>query len=415
MTTTDIKLKQATSSPVAARRDAFVQLVASPDWQLGLTEEVIAQQGYTIRGDAFPDMQTARRVAPIIAADEEKIHRVLELLGSRFTAELLQALARQMGPDLVDHALAHLRTAQGERADLLLQHLQIADTGWVTNPGARRVIRRGLRERGTTRFLVMDNLAAAGNMDQFVNEIRKHAPQYLEEWSAMGKSGVADQTLIRKALASFRNGPESLAYLLRLDPVPEIVGPRIMAAAAPDWLLDALEVAIVEKLTNPCLLPLAELGIRQGGRQLSAASAWLGATRISQELLRLLTRQLHRENGHTRLDNLLWVRRKAPSADRAVEHGQRGVVPDALDAAALVRQHRGEDARLLVREILGQPFPSMMENVLRPLCVINIWAANEVMEISQTGEAEECRLANQALQWDDVVWQLDTEDEPTLQ
>ena len=407
-------LKQATDSDGKQRREAFLQLVLSEDWELALTEKVIAAQGYPVRDEMFPDLITARAVAPIIASDEDKIHRVLELLGSRFTAELLGAMARHMGQDLVDHALAHLRTATGERADLLLQHLQIAHRGWVTHPSARRIIRKGLREHGATRFLILDNLAEAGNMDQFLSELRDYVPHYLEEWGALGKSGIADEGLVNHGLASFRNGPESLAYLLRLDPVPEAVGPRIMAAALPDWLLDALEVAIVEKLDHPCMLPLAELAIRQGGRQLAAATAWLGATRISQELLRCLTKQLVWENGHDRLDNLLWVRRKASSPDRAMEHGRRGVAPDPMDAAALVRQYRGEDAMMLAREILSEPYPVMMEPVLRPLCAVNTLAAEEVMDLALTGDPGPAELAQQAMEWPDVIWHMNMGDEPTL-
>ena len=415
MNSAETLLKQATESDGKQRREAFLKLVASEDWELALTEQVIAAQGYAIRDDSFPDLITARAAAPIIASDEDKIHRVLELLGSLFTPELLGAMARHMGPGLVDHALAHLRTAHGERADLLLQHLQIAHRGWVTHPSARRIIRKGLREHGATRFMILDNLAEAGNLDQFLPELRDHAPHYLEEWSAMGKSGIMDESLVHQGLASFRNGPESLAYLLRLDPVPEAVGPRIMAAALPDWLLDALEVAIVEKLDHPFLLPLAELGIRQGGRQLAAASAWLGATRISHDLLSCLTKQLVREDGHERLDDLLWVRRKASSPDRAMEHGRRGVVPDLLDAAALVRQYRGEDARVLTREILSEPYLVMMEPVLRPLCAVNSRAASEVMEQAQIGDPGPAELARQALKWPDVFWQYDIGDEPTMQ
>ncbi len=414
MNTAETLLKQATESDGKQRREAFLQLLASEDWELALTEEVIAAQGYPVRDDAFPDLITARGAAPIIADDEDKVHRVLELLGSRFTPELLGALARHMGEDLVDHALAHLRTAQGERADLLLQHLQIAHRGWVAHPGARRIIRRGLREHGSTRFLIMDNLAEAGNMDQFLPEIREHTPHYLEEWAAMGRSGISDERLVHQALASFRNGPESLAYLLRLDTVPEVVCPRIMAAALPDWLLDALEVAIVEKLSHPALLPLAELGIRQGGRQLAAASAWLGATRISQDLLRSLTKQMVWDNGKCRLDDLLWVRRKASSPDRAMEHGRRGVAPDLLDAAALVRQYRGEDARVLANEILTEPYPAMMDAVLRPLCAVNNRAAVEVMDVAHTGDPVPSELARKAMEWPDVLW-IDMGEEPTLQ
>ena len=240
-----------------------------------------------------------------------------------------------------------------------------------------------------------------------------HTPHYLEEWGALGKSGIMDESLVNQALATFRNGPESLAYLLRLDPVPEAVGPRLMAAALPDWLLDALEVAIVEKLNHPALLPLAELGIRQGGRQLAAASGWLSATRLHQSVLRSLTKQLVREGGIDRIDDLLWVRRKSASSDRALEHGRRGIAPDPMDAAALVRQYRGEDGRRLAHEILSEPYAHMVEPVLRPLCAVNARAAAEVMELAE-GEGLTAELANEALEWPDVIWAMDLSDEPTL-
>ena len=411
---TQTLLKQATELEGTPRREAFLELLASDEWESVLTEDVIAAQGYVIREDAYPDLITARKAAPIIAADEDKIHRVLELLGARFTPELLAAMARHMGSDLVDHALAHLRTAQGERADLLLQHLQIANRGWVTHPGARRIIRRALHDQGPTRFLILDNLAEAGNTDQFLDEVRLHPPHYLEEWGALGKSGIMDESLVNQALATFRNGPESLAYLLRLDPVPEVVGPRLMAAALPDWLLDALEVAIVEKLNHPMLLPLAELGIRQGGRQLAAASGWLSATRLHQAVLRSLTKQLVREDGIDRVDDLLWARRKSASSDRALEHGRRGISPDPMDAAALVRQFRGADGRRLANEILTEPYPHMIEPVLRPLCAVNARAAAEVMELAEEGEGKEAALASEALEWPDVIWAVDISDEPTI-
>ena len=158
---TETLLKQATELEGTPRREAFLKLLKSDQWESVLSEDVIAAQGYVIRDDAYPDLITAREAAPIICADEDKVHRVLELLGARFTPELLAAMARHMGSDLVDHALAHLRTAQGDRADLLLQHLQIAHRTWVTHPGARRIIRRGLREQGPTRFLILDKIGRA--------------------------------------------------------------------------------------------------------------------------------------------------------------------------------------------------------------------------------------------------------------
>lgn len=399
-------LQLAVSAPEGAkRREAFLELLSGDDWAQALLEETIGRQGYLIREDFFPDLIAARKAAPVIAADEDKVHRLLQLVGSRGTPELLHALARHMGSELVDHALAHLRTAQGDRADLLLQHLQIADPGWVRQRAARKVIRRGLRENGPGRFLVLEFLAEAGNMEPFLDEIRATPPQFLEEWSALGRAGVKDAQLQRRGLASFRSSPDALALLLRMDPLPEVVAPRMMAAATPEWLLEALEVAIVEKLNHPALLPLAELGIRQGGRQLAAASAWLGTTRTSHTLLVHLTRQLKGEDGHDRIDNMFWVQRRPSSADRALDQGRRGGDPDLMDAAALVRQCRGNEPEELVREILGRPLPNMFESVLHPLCAVHPQAALEVQQLARGEEPEPARRAQEALQWDDVLWQ----------
>ena len=60
-----------------------------------------------IRGERFPDMLTFHEVAPLIAASEDRLQRVLELVGAPFTGELLQALAQHMGPDLLEPGRVH--------------------------------------------------------------------------------------------------------------------------------------------------------------------------------------------------------------------------------------------------------------------------------------------------------------------
>ena len=53
----------------AARRQAFVELVASADgWRLVLAPHVISQQGYQLSDGFFPDRMTFAAAAPAIAA-----------------------------------------------------------------------------------------------------------------------------------------------------------------------------------------------------------------------------------------------------------------------------------------------------------------------------------------------------------
>ncbi len=392
----------------AARRQAFVELVASADgWRLVLAPHVISQQGYQLSDGFFPDRMTFAAAAPAIAASEEKIQHILELLGSRFSLDLCEALARQMGPQLVEHALAHLRTAQGERAHLLLQVLTASDRKWVTLPEARRAVRQRLRASDPGRILVLELLAEAGGLGDFVDELKDHPPTQLEEWNAVGRGQIALPELIERALALLATTPEVLGYLLRLEPPPERTGPRLMAAAKPDWLVQALEVAIILGLHSPLLVPLAELGARLGGRPMAAAVAWLGSARLGKELLGELGKQILRERGRSRLSDLIWVHRRQASANRALEEGRRGAAPDPLDAAALVRQLRGEKVVELIREILGKPRPLMLEPVLRHLCAVNPEAAAEVVALCHSSESELARHAREARQWKDVVWPAD--------
>lgn len=382
-------------------------LLRSEEWKAALQPEVLACQGYH-HGDGFiPDMATLNELAPLLAWDEEKMQCLLEQLGEPCCLDLLNALARKMGADLVDLVLSHLRSAPagGERALLLMMVLSWADPDWVKARAAKRVIHKHLIEPGDGRQLLLDTLAEAHAFEEFLDILKDSPPQNMDEWRALGLSGIIDQGLINLALASFRYAPEALSYLLRLDPLPEVVAPRIMAAARPLWLIDAMEQAAMEKLEHPLLLPLAELGIRLGGRPMALAGAWLSATRLTIPLMECLASQIQRDDQGDQMSNLIWVRRNAPSADRALEMGRRGEDPDPMDAAALVRQLRGEEVIRLVREILSTPYPTMMDPVLRPLCCVYLNAALEVATLAEGTDPAAAELARQAMAWPDVEWE----------
>lgn len=388
-----------------SRREAAVDLLASEQWRRVLDEELLCHLGYHHGEKFIPDLAAMAQLAPLLGQDEEKLQRLLEKLDGPCTVDLLGALSKTMGDDLVDLLLAHLRTASGERALLLLKALHRADTAWSGQRSARRVIRRLLAEPGEGRQLLLETLAAARAADRFVETLREYPPACIEEWRALGRSGCADEGLINLALASFRYSPEALSYLLRLDPLPPRVAPRVMAAARPLWLIDALELAVVEKLEHPLIIPLAELGIRLGGRPMAMAGAWLSATRLTIPLMECLEDQIRRNGGEVdQISNLLWVRRNAPSADRALERGRRGEEPDPMDAAALVRQLRGEEVLRLSREILSTPYPSMMENILRPLCGVYLNAAMEVASLAEGDDPAVAARAKEAMSWPDVEW-----------
>ena len=347
-------------------------------------------------------------MAPFLAEDEEKLQHLLEILGEPCTVDLLDSVARFMGEELVDLVLAHLRTAVGARALLLLKTLRLADPAWVVRRSAKRVIRRHLAETGPGRQLLLETLAEAeaGAMAQFIDILHEHPPRPLEEWRALGQSGIHDEPLINRALASFRYSPDALSYLLRLDPLPPQVAPRVMAAARPLWLIDALELAVMEKLEHPQILPLAELGVRLGGRPMAMAGAWLSTTRLTIPLMECLAGQIRRdEQAGDQVSNLLWVRRNAPSADRAQERGRRGETPDPMDAAALVRQLRGEEVLRLAREILSTPYPTMMDTILRPLCGVYLNAALEVTTLAESDDPILAARAKEAMEWQDVEWE----------
>jgi hypothetical protein len=394
------------------RREAFVALIASSAWRMVLAPHVITKLCPDANGRPSPDPLAFRQAASHIATDEEKIYRTLELLGGKCTDELVLALARHMGAEFVEHALVHLRTAEGDRIMQLENVLHEADPLWVRERGARRVIRVQLKTHDRERIQLMTWLADAGNLGDFLDEIREFPPNLLEEWSALGRCGVNETPFVNRALSQLGASPEPLAYLLRLDPVPPEVLPRIMAAAKPEWLLAGLEVAILEGLDNRLLLPLVELGARLGGRHLAAAVAWLNVARLGPTLLRALASQLHAAGGRRRLSGALWVQRRAPSASRALEQGRRDETPDTLDAAALVRQLQGARMLELVQEILEKPRPAMMETVLRPLCAVNPEAASEVVAMCRSVNPDLALRAREALAWPDVVWPEEQQVEP---
>lgn len=395
------------------RRQAFLDLIASNDWKQVLAPHVVSQVGYTVNDELYPDCLSFEQAAPLIAADEERIHRSLELLGARFADELLFGLARHMGSDFVEHALVHLRTAEGLRAAQLMDMLQHADTNWVREPAARRVIRHRLKHQDENRLQLMLWLGDAGNLNDFLPEILEYPPQFLEEWSALGRAGIYNEQLVNRALALLGFGPEPMAYLLRLEPVPDAVVPRIVAAAKPDWLIASLEVAILEGLHCRQMVPLTELAVQLGGRHLAAAVAWLNSARLGPVLLAQLAERMkeqsEQDQDRDRLDNRMWPKRRAPSASRALEQGRKGHVPDAMDAAVLVRQLHGEKLRETVKEILSTPRLEMMELVLRPLCAVNPEAALEVLKLSRSTNTEVSQRAKEAQAWPDVAW---PEEEP---
>ena len=408
MSSTDQLVEQATKGQTLRdRREAIVALLASEEWSAALQPKVMASQGYHHERGFVPDLATMNQMAPLVAASEKKLQRVLELLAEPCAVDLLHAVAQQMGEGLVDLVLAHLRTASpdGERAVLLMQILRWADPAWVKSRAARRVINKHLAGHGEGRLLLLESLAAVAAMDGFLEALMDYPPQTMEEWRALGQSGLHDEGLINLALASFRYTPEALSYLLRLDPPPEVVAPRIMAAARPLWLIDAMELAAVEKLEHPLLLPLAELGIRLGGRPMAMAGAWLSATRLTIPLMECLAGQIKHDEHGDQMSNLIWVRRNAPSADRALEMGRRGEDPNPMDAAALVRQLRGEEVIRLVREILTTPYPTMLDPVLRPLCGVYLNAALEVATLAEGEDPGAAELAREAMNWPDVEWE----------
>ena len=378
---------------------AFVALLQADCWRAVLAPHIISR----LCDDHDIASATFRRAAPLIAADEEKIHRSLELAGTRCAAELLYSLARQMGKAFVEHGLDHLRTAEGDRATLLEDVLHEADPFWVRDRGARRAIRNRLKTSEVSRIPLLVWLADAGNLEDFIDAIREYPPTYQEEWSALGRRRIVEEAFIDRALSLLGNGPEPLAYLFRLDPIPAGAVMRTMAAAKPEWLLAALEVAITEGLDTLELIPLIELATRLGGRHLAAGIGWISVAKLGPKLLRALAEQL-KASGRRRLSGLFWVQRRAPSANRALEQGRKDEEPDPMDAAALVRQLQGPRMLELVREILERPRTTMVESVLRSLCAVHPEAASEVVAMAKSVNPELAQRVREVLGWTDVIW-----------
>ena len=139
---------------------------------------------------------------------------------------------------------------------------------------------------------------------------------------------------------------------------------------------------------------------------MAMAGAWLSTTRLTIPLMECLAGQIRRdEQAGDQVSNLLWVRRNAPSADRAQERGRRGETPDPMDAAALVRQLRGEEVLRLAREILSTPYPTMMDTILRPLCGVYLNAALEVTTLAESDDPILAARAKEAMEWQDVEWE----------
>ena len=360
--------------------------------------------GYEVQGAVVPDEATFYLAAPVIAASEEKIQRALELLESKFAPDLLIAIAHQMGPRLAEHLLAHLRTAEGERSLVLQRILYQADPGWVKQPAAKMVLKKELRKIDLHRTELIKWLAEAGNLGDFLPEIQEHPPLCVEEWNSLGLTGIADQRLIDRALGTLGKHPDALAYLLRLEEVPDAVHPRMMSAARTNWLVNALEVAIYMGVFHEHLLSLAELAIRLGGRPMSAAISWLNTANLGKEILSYLAQQMVDNGKAFRANSQLWISYRPPSPDRALEQGRRGEIPDPMDASTLIRQLRGERVTELVLEILTKPCPSMMDTVLRPLCGVNEDAAREVQKLSVEGEPAVAQRAQEVLTWADIIW-----------
>lgn len=397
--------------PPAERRDAFLSLLRSEHWRSVLASHVVAHQAYAIRGTLYPDTWTFREAARTIAADDEKIQRSLELIGSRFSDVLLYSLAREMKSALVEPALSHLRTAQGLRRTLLLRILHDADSRWVREPVAAQVIRRQLREANEDRSELISALANAGNLEGFLDELHGQPPIGLDEWGALGRSRINDPTLVSTGMASLPHTPNPLAYLMRLDPVPPSVVQRALASARGDWLAASLEVAVLDGIRSTALVPLAELGVRLGGRSLAVAAAWVTSSKLAVDLLRLLAAKVAEGGGRTLAESLR-MQYRVPSADRAIEQGRRGEIPDHADAAALVRQLKGRKIKLMVREILREPRPNMVDSVLRPLCAVSSEAAREVVALSTANDKDVAQRARQALEWDDVAWPIERGPDP---
>lgn len=396
-------VEQARVAPeLSDRREAFISLVTSADWQAALDGDVLSQQGDR-HGDGFlADWSSFRQVAPSIAASEDQVQRCLELIEERFAVDLLLALALEMGEKLADLAMAHLRTAKGYRRTLLQKVIYASDANWVRRSDAKRIIQRQLRRPDLSRGELMNWLAEAGNLGDFVEDFRECLPESFGEWGALGKANLYDEELIDQALALLPQVPGTLAYLLRLDPLPAAAAPRMFASARGEWVVGALETAILEGLHHETIIPLAEIAVRLGGVAMATAYAWISNAQLSTVLLNLLKGGLRRDGD--RVAEALWVQRETYSGDRALAEGRQGRIPKAMDAAALIREIQGDRAVELAEEILTEPREQLMEPILRPLCATNQQAARAVMALTSNENPEVAKRAQDARQWKDVAW-----------
>ncbi|MBW2732720.1 MAG: hypothetical protein JRH20_10040 [Deltaproteobacteria bacterium] len=399
-------LDRALGSSLEERRHAFVELVRSKHWRLVLAPHVISCQSIGDRSAAQPDNVVFEEAAEAIASSETRVQRALELAAVRFGDAMLMPLARHMGSAFIEPTLSHLRTAEGERSITLQRALQVADLSWVKHPLATPVVRRQLRIQDQNRVVLIQWLSQAGVLHRYVGELRDYPPVALEEWGALGRSQIHDDFLFDLAMATLPHMPGPLVYLLRLKPVSKVVAQRVMASARGDWVSAALESTIIDGLEHELIIPLAEVAVRLGGRSLSTATAWIGAAKFSKRLLGMLEEVMERE-GRERLNEVLWMERRMPSADRALEHGRRGLEPDLMDAAALVRQLRTDRAVELVREVLETPREAMVEAVLHPLCAVHEECAREVAYLGDSKVPQVAERAKRARRWEDVAWPPD--------
>ncbi|MBK8480646.1 MAG: hypothetical protein IPL40_05665 [Proteobacteria bacterium] len=398
-------IDQATASPdPERRREAFLALLQSERWSAALVAAVVGSQTVPLRGSRQPDWIGLRQAASTIATDEEKVQCCLELAGQVPADALLLALARQMGSGLVESALSHLRTAEGSRRQMLNRVLQEADPAWVDHPAAGQTIRRQLASSDGSRGELMTALARAGTLGTFTTALHRSPPTTPEEWNALGRAKLVDPDLINLALALLARVPGTLLYLARLPEPPAALLPRMLAAATPEWTMGALDLAMQHSADCPALVPLATLSVQRGGAGFSYGLAWTSASKLGRSLLALLGERL-RVGGPTGLvDQMLRSRSQLTSANRALAQGRRGEAPDALDAAALVRQLTGEKARAMAREILEEPRLNLVEPVLHHLCAVRDEAAREVAALCTDARPEVAARAQQACAWPDVRW-----------
>lgn len=396
--------KALNAKNIVERRNAFIKMLKSDEWRQVLAPHVISRQGFLLRKVLYPDWETFRQSATCIAQDERKVQRSLELVGTRFGDELLYALARTMGRGLVEPTLQHLSSSDGVRTQLLQNILNYADPTWVRFPSAQTPIRSLLRGNTSERAILMKLLARQGNLANFIDELYQHPPISMEEWSALGRSSIYDESLFYRALAIMPHAIEPLAYLLRLQPIPDSVFPRMMAAARNDWVIAALELALIDGIDSSLMIPVAELGIRMGGQSLGLANSWIGSSKLVRRILSLLDRSVLWEDHRRKIDPNLWTRRVAPSADRALEQGRNGTEPDPLDVAALVRQISDDKLQPLIEEILTVPKEALIDSVLHQLCAVNLDAARYVVSLTKHPDPLVAERAYKATRWPDVAW-----------